>query len=131
MVATMKRSSAAFALVAAVGLQMMCTKLDIPVTKIARNVFSSATPPPVEAKHCPVYTCADGALAKELTVVVTVKDACSQMPGFVKALEDVVGTDTARPPAPGFDARPRVFSSGGAARGTKGTPRRAPPRRSS
>ncbi|KAH8066992.1 FK506 binding protein [Aureococcus anophagefferens] len=50
---TIKRSSAAFALVAAVGLQMMCTKLDIPVTKIARNVFSSATPPPVEAKHCP------------------------------------------------------------------------------
>ena len=27
-------------------------------------------------------------------VVVTVKDACSQMPGFVKALEPVVGTDT-------------------------------------
>jgi hypothetical protein len=131
MLTSMKRSSAAFALVAAVGLQMMCTKLDIPVTKIARNVFSSATPPPVEAKHCPVYTCADGALAKELTVVVTVKDACSQMPGFVKALEDVVGTDTARPPAPACDARPRARGSGRAARGTEEPTRRAPPRRSS
>ena len=66
----------------------LLTPLDLPLLKVGRNLFSSSTPDPLPPK----YSCDD--LSQKLTVVVTVKDACSQMPGFVKALEPVVGTAT-------------------------------------
>ena len=82
------RAKVVFAVLAAVAFQLLLTSLDLPLLKVGRNLFSSSTPDPLPPK----YTCDD--LSSKLTVVVTVKDACSQMPGFVKALEPVVGTDT-------------------------------------
>ena len=82
------RTKVVAALVAAIACQALLTSLDLPLLKVGRNLFSSSTPDPLPPK----YTCDD--LSSKLTVVVTVKDACSQMPGFVKALEPVVGTQT-------------------------------------
>ncbi len=82
------RTKVVAALVTAIACQALLTSLDLPLLKVGRNLFSSSTPDPLPPK----YTCDD--LSQKLTVVVTVKDACSQMPGFVKALEPVVGTDT-------------------------------------
>jgi hypothetical protein len=82
------RAKVVLAVLAAVAFQLLLTSLDLPLLKVGRNLFSSSTPDPLPPK----YACAD--LSQKLTVVVTVKDACSQMPGFVKALEPVVGTDT-------------------------------------
>jgi hypothetical protein len=82
------RAKVVFAVLAAVAFQLLLTSLDLPLLKVGRNLFSSSTPDPLPPK----YSCDD--LSSKLTVVVTVKDACSQMPGFVKALEPVVGTDT-------------------------------------
>ena len=82
------RAKVVFAVLAAVAFQLLLTSLDLPLLKVGRNLFSSSTPDPLPPK----YACDD--LSSKLTVVVTVKDACSQMPGFVKALEPVVGTDT-------------------------------------
>ena len=82
------RAKVVFAVLAAVAFQLLLTSLDLPLLKVGRNLFSSSTPDPLPPK----YTCDD--LSSKLTVVVTVKDACSQMPGFVKALEPVVGTST-------------------------------------
>ena len=82
------RAKVVLAVLAAVAVQLLLTSLDLPLLKVGRNLFSSTTPDPLPPK----YTCDD--LSQKLTVVVTVKDACSQMPGFVKALEPVVGTDT-------------------------------------
>ena len=82
------RAKVVFAVLAAVAFQLLLTSLDLPLLKIGRNLFSSTTPDPLPPK----YACDD--LSSKLTVVVTVKDACSQMPGFVKALEPVVGLDT-------------------------------------
>ena len=55
----------------------------------------SPTPPPVAGK----YECGHnltaaegGTLGADVTVVVTVKDACSQAPGFIRALHDQVWT---------------------------------------
>ena len=82
------RAKVVFAVLAAVAIQLLLTSLDLPLLKVGRNLFSSSTPDPLPPK----YACDD--LSQKLTVVVTVKDACSQMPGFVKALEPVVGTQT-------------------------------------
>ena len=82
------RAKVVFAVLAAVAFQLLLTSLDLPLLKVGRNLFSSSTPDPLPPK----YACDD--LSQKLTVVVTVKDACSQMPGFVKALEPVVGTST-------------------------------------
>ena len=81
------RAKVVLAVLAAVAFQLLLTSLDLPLLKVGRNLFSSSTPDPLPPK----YSCDD--LSSKLTVVVTVKDACSQMPGFVKALEPVVGTD--------------------------------------
>ena len=82
------RTKVVAALVTAIACQALLTSLDLPLLNVGRNLFSSSTPDPLPPK----YTCDD--LSQKLTVVVTVKDACSQMPGFVKALEPVVGTST-------------------------------------
>ena len=82
------RAKVVFAVMAAVAFQLLLTSLDLPLLKVGRNILSKSTPDPLPPK----YACDD--LSSKLTVVVTVKDACSQMPGFVKALEPVVGTDT-------------------------------------
>ncbi|KAJ1455766.1 hypothetical protein M885DRAFT_518940 [Pelagophyceae sp. CCMP2097] len=68
-------------------LQLLCAQLDLPLAKLVRNVFSSSTPPQVQPK----YSCAAKELDELVTIVVTVKDACSQMPGFVARLLEVVG----------------------------------------
>jgi len=83
------RTKVVAALVAAIACQALLTSLDLPLLKVGRNILSKSTPDPLPPK----YSCDD--LSSKLTVVVTVKDACSQMPGFVKALEPVVGTGTA------------------------------------
>ena len=82
------RAKVVFAVLAAVAFQLLLTSLDLPLLKVGRNLVASTTPDPLPPK----YACDD--LSQKLTVVVTVKDACSQMPGFVKALEPVVGTQT-------------------------------------
>ena len=82
------RAKVVFAVLAAVAFQLLLTSLDLPLLKVGRNILSKSTPDPLPPK----YACDD--LSQKLTVVVTVKDACSQMPGFVKALEPVVGTQT-------------------------------------
>ena len=51
---------------------------------MVRNCVVSKMPRETRAKY-PV--CSDAMLAKDLTIVVTVKDACSQGPGFLRALE--------------------------------------------
>ena len=84
----LSRAKVVLAVLAAVAFQLLLTSLDLPLLKVGRNLFSSSTPDPLPPK----YVCDD--LSSKLTVVVTVKDACSQMPGFVKALEPVVGTST-------------------------------------
>ena len=82
------RAKVVLAVLAAVAFQLLLTSLDLPLLKVGRNILSKSTPDPLPPK----YSCDD--LSSKLTVVVTVKDACSQMPGFVKALEPVVGTQT-------------------------------------
>jgi len=82
------RAKVVLAVLTAVAFQLLLTSLDLPLLKVGRNILSKSTPDPLPPK----YACDD--LSSKLTVVVTVKDACSQMPGFVKALEPVVGTDT-------------------------------------
>jgi hypothetical protein len=59
-----------------------------PVDLLVRNVFMAPQPPPVEGK----YTCTPESIAADVTVVVTVKDACSQAPGFIKALNKMMPT---------------------------------------
>ena len=58
--------------------------LFVPVVMVARNCFLSKTPRTVRPKYA---TCSESMLAAEMTIVVSVKDACSQAPGFIKALE--------------------------------------------
>ena len=84
-------ATAAAVLACLAAVQLAAVSVDLPLLRLGRNALAPATPPPV----APKYACG-GSLASKLTVVVTVKDACSQMPGFVKALERVVGTDVAR-----------------------------------
>jgi hypothetical protein len=56
--------------------------LDIPVGTLIRNMMLPPTPAPVKGK----YQCNYDELANDVTIVVTVKDACSQAPGFINAL---------------------------------------------
>eukprot|EP00615_Pteridomonas_danica_P010099 CAMPEP_0114336282 /NCGR_PEP_ID=MMETSP0101-20121206/5605_1 /TAXON_ID=38822 ORGANISM="Pteridomonas danica, Strain PT" /NCGR_SAMPLE_ID=MMETSP0101 /ASSEMBLY_ACC=CAM_ASM_000211 /LENGTH=650 /DNA_ID=CAMNT_0001468157 /DNA_START=120 /DNA_END=2072 /DNA_ORIENTATION=- len=56
--------------------------LDIPVGTLIRNMMLSPTPAPISGK----YQCNYDDLANDVTIVVTVKDACSQAPGFINAL---------------------------------------------
>jgi hypothetical protein len=70
-----------------VGLHYACdSALDIPLGRALRNIFMSADPVPVAEK----YQCTQEEIARKLTIVVTVKDACSQAPGFIRGLQDIV-----------------------------------------
>jgi hypothetical protein len=69
-----------------VGIHYACLNADIPLDRALRNVFMSPDPVPVVEK----YHCTPEDLARKLTIVVTVKDACSQAPGFIRGLQDIV-----------------------------------------
>lgn len=58
--------------------------LFVPIVMIARNCISPKVPHTARPKY---PQCSDAEVAKEMTIVVTVKDACSQAPGFIRALE--------------------------------------------
>ena len=58
--------------------------LFVPLVLMGRNCVLSKTPREARAKY---PTCSDAMLADEMTIVVTVKDACSQAPGFIRGLE--------------------------------------------
>merc|ERR1719460_1228423 len=58
--------------------------LFVPVVMIVRNCILPKTPQAMR----PAYpACTDEQLAAEMTIVVSVKDACSQAPGFIRGLE--------------------------------------------
>ena len=76
----------------AVGLQLFCAHVDLPLTRLVRNAVSSAKPGAI----APKYECAAGEIAKKLTVVVTVKDACSQMPQERGQVRFMTATTSAR-----------------------------------
>jgi len=56
----------------------------VPLVMILRNCISPKVPVNARPKY---PQCSDQMLGKEMTIVVTVKDACSQAPGFIRALE--------------------------------------------
>merc|ERR1719230_1105573 len=56
----------------------------VPLVIMARNCILSKQPLSVTPKY---GTCSEQMLSSEMTIVVTVKDACSQAPGFIRALE--------------------------------------------
>jgi len=58
----------------------------IPVTKVFRNILFPARPNDLVPVH---GTCGDE-MWKEMTIVVSVKDACSQAPGFLEGLHKIV-----------------------------------------
>ena len=68
-------------------MKLGLSSLDLPLDKVYRNIFVPPSPPAIKGRHGP---CDAAQLARELTIVVTVKDACSQAPGFIKALEAIV-----------------------------------------
>merc|ERR1719460_2665212 len=58
--------------------------LFVPVVMVVRNCILPKTPQAMR----PAYpACTDEQLAAEMTIVVSVKDACSQAPGFIRGLE--------------------------------------------
>jgi hypothetical protein len=56
----------------------------IPVIMMARNSILTKTPRNIRAKY---PECPADLLSAEMTIVVSVKDACSQAPGFIRSLE--------------------------------------------
>ena len=58
--------------------------LFVPVVMVVRNCVLPKKPQMVSPKY---PSCPAAQLAEEMTIVVSVKDACSQAPGFIKALE--------------------------------------------
>ena len=58
--------------------------LFVPVVMVVRNCVLPKTPRAMR----PAYpACTDEMLSSEMTIVVSVKDACSQAPGFIRGLE--------------------------------------------
>ena len=55
----------------------------IPVTKVFRNIFFPGKPGDLVAAY---PTCSDKMMAEDMTIIVSVKDACSQAPGFIDGL---------------------------------------------
>ena len=70
---------------AAVLLQVLFDS-DLPVNRLVRAWFER--PPPSSPK--PAYQCTAGSLAADLTVVVAVRDSCSQLPGHLQNLRSTV-----------------------------------------
>merc|ERR1719217_850750 len=58
--------------------------LFVPVVMVVRNCVLPKKPQMVRPKY---PSCPAEMLSSEMTIVVSVKDACSQAPGFIKALE--------------------------------------------
>jgi len=58
--------------------------LFVPFVMITRNCVLPKTPRDVRPKY---PSCPATMMSKEMTIVVSVKDACSQAPGFIRALE--------------------------------------------
>ena len=58
--------------------------LFVPLVLMGRNCVLSKTPREARPKY---PMCSDAMLSSEMTIVVTVKDACSQAPGFIRGLE--------------------------------------------
>ena len=58
--------------------------LFVPLVMITRNCVLPKFPRTVQPKY---PTCSDSMLGDEMTIVVSVKDACSQAPGFIRSLE--------------------------------------------
>ena len=58
--------------------------LFVPLVIMARNCALSKVPPSVQPKY---PACSEQMLANEMTIIVTVKDTCSQLPGFLTGLE--------------------------------------------
>lgn len=58
--------------------------LFIPIVMMARNSILTKTPRNIRAKY---PECPADFLSSEMTIVVSVKDACSQAPGFIRSLE--------------------------------------------
>ena len=58
--------------------------LFVPLVMITRNCVLPKFPRTVQPKY---PTCSDAMLGDEMTIVVSVKDACSQAPGFIRSLE--------------------------------------------
>lgn len=57
--------------------------LFVPIVMMTRNAILPKTPKPVRPKY---PSCSAEMLSKEMTIVVSVKDACSQAPGFIRSL---------------------------------------------
>jgi len=82
-------SKAVFAVVPAllaVGLQRINPE-QFPIDKVVRNVFLPPTPETLKPIH---GKCTDEELASQVTVVISVKDSCSQAPGFLDHLARTV-----------------------------------------
>jgi len=76
-------------LVPAIVLLASCLMLNqvgifVPVVMMTRNCILPKTPKSITPKY---PTCSPDMLSKEMTIVVSVKDACSQAPGFIRSLE--------------------------------------------
>jgi hypothetical protein len=56
----------------------------VPAVMLVRNCMLPKTPHEVRPKY---PSCPAAMMAEEMTIVVSVKDACSQAPGFIRALE--------------------------------------------
>jgi hypothetical protein len=61
--------------------------LFVPVVMVVRNCVMPKTPRLVRPKYPSCPATGEGSLAHEMTIVVSVKDACSQAPGFIRGLE--------------------------------------------
>ena len=61
--------------------------LFVPVVMVVRNCVMPKTPRLVRPKYPSCPAVGEGSLASEMTIVVSVKDACSQAPGFIRGLE--------------------------------------------
>jgi len=57
--------------------------LFVPIVMMTRNCILPKTPKGIRPKYT---SCPAEMLAKEMTIVVSVKDACSQAPGFIRSL---------------------------------------------
>ena len=77
------RRSLSYAPLAVALFALACEWAGLPLRLALRNTLRTGVPDEVVPKYA---TCSDEMLAREMTIVVTVKDACSQAPGFIEGL---------------------------------------------
>ena len=75
--------SLSYAPVAVALFALACEWAGLPLRLALRNTMRAGVPDEVAPKYA---ACSDEMLAREMTIVVTVKDACSQAPGFIEGL---------------------------------------------